>query len=238
MNHMARAESLTRGRDGTGHYSDKSKRIYGNISHLGSIIPVAVGTALASRNRGRKEVTITFIGDGGMSVGESHEGLNMAAVWKLPFVLILENNQYAYSTPVERQFKCEHAAERAIGYGIPGIVVDGTNVLEVYEACKEAVENARKGKGPTLIESVTMRMRGHSESDDFKYVPKKILEEWERKDPLAKFEKTLKQKKVLTAAKKQKLQDQIDADIEKAVASVLDEPLPPAEEAEEGVYAE
>ena len=120
---------------------------------------------------------MNYIGDGGCNVGDFHEGLNMAAVMKLPFVLIIENNQFAYSTPTSKQFAAQKLSDRALGYGIPGYTIDGTNIVKVYETCKEAVDHARRGGGPTLIESVTMRMHGHSASDDASYVPKEMIEE-------------------------------------------------------------
>ncbi|MBI1807695.1 MAG: thiamine pyrophosphate-dependent dehydrogenase E1 component subunit alpha [Ignavibacteria bacterium] len=238
LQHLARENSLTRGRDGTGHYSDPSLRIYGNISHLGAMVPVACGAALACKLRKEKSVVMTYIGDGGASVGEVHEGLAMASVMRLPFILIIENNQYAYSTPTAKQFLVKHLSDRAVGYGIPGVTVDGTDVLAVFRVCREAVERARKGDGPTIIESVTMRMHGHAAHDNAWYVPKKQFEEWKKKDPIERFEKLLMTEGVLTEAKKKELTKDIHAQLDEATNIALEAPYPPSEQAAEGVYAE
>ncbi len=238
LNHLARADSPTRGRDGTGHYYDKSLRIVGNISHLAAMIPVAVGTALASVKRAEGAVVMNYIGDGGMNVGEFHEGLNMAAVWKLPFILIIENNQYAYSTPTNLQYACESPVDRAEGYGIPGVKVDGTDVLEVYRVCREAVERARAGEGPTLIESVTMRMRGHAEHDAHEYYPPGLLEAWMKKDPIERLEQWMLKEGLLTHARIQKVEDEAVKEIEEAISHAEQAAYPRGEEAERGVYAD
>ena len=237
LQQLGRSASLTGGRDGTGHYADPPLRIYGNVSHLAAMIPVAVGVALASKIRKEKAVVMNYIGDGGSSLGEFHEGLNMAAVMALPFVLILENNQFAYSTPVTRQFAGQSFADRAPGYGIPGVTVDGTNVMQVYEACKRAVDRARAGGGPTLIETISMRMHGHSASDDASYVPGGMLEEWKRKDPLARFEKILSSDRVLTETGKAQMEQKIASMIEDAVLFAEESPAPAGEAAGDGVYA-
>lgn len=238
LQHLARANSLTRGRDGTGHYADPSLRIYGNISHLAAMIPVAAGVALASKLRKEKTVVMTYIGDGGSNVGDFHESLAMCSVMKLPLVLIIENNQFAYSTPVAKQFIVERLSDRAIGYGIPGITIDGTNVNEVYAACRHAVDRARKGKGPTLIESVTMRMHGHSAHDGGEYVPKKLLELWKKKDPIARLEKHLIEKKTLSASKKLEFEKKISVELDDAIQFALENPYPLGEDAALGVFAE
>jgi TPP-dependent pyruvate/acetoin dehydrogenase alpha subunit len=234
---LARAEGLTRGRDGTGHYADPSLKIYGNVSHLAAMIPVAVGVALAAKMRKENAVVMTYIGDGGCNVGDFHEGLNMAAVMKLPFVIIIENNQFAYSTPNEKQFACQRLSDRAVGYGISGTTIDGTDVVKVYETCRKAVDRAREGKGPTLVETITMRMHGHSAADDASYVPKGMLEEWKKKDPLEKFERILMSDRVLSDEKKKQLEEKIARGINEAVEYALAAPYPPGEEALDGVYA-
>jgi TPP-dependent pyruvate/acetoin dehydrogenase alpha subunit len=237
MQHLGRAGNLTRGRDGTGHYADPSLRIYGNISHLGAMVPVACGAALASQLRKEKSVALTYIGDGGSSIGEVHEGLMMASAMKLPFVLIIENNQYAYSTPLAKQAAAERLSDRAIGYGIPGVTVDGTDVLEVYRVCREAFDRARKGQGPTLIESVTMRMSGHAAHDTAWYVPKEMFETWKKKDPIGRFETMLLKAGHLTEAKKEAILTEIRSTLEREADAALALPYPPAEEVSEGVYA-
>jgi TPP-dependent pyruvate/acetoin dehydrogenase alpha subunit len=237
LQQLGRAESLTRGRDGTGHYADPARRIYGNVSHLAAMIPVAVGVALASRMRNDNAVVLNYIGDGGSNVGDFHEGLNMAAVMKLPFVLIVENNQFAYSTPVAKQHAAARIADRAAGYGIPGVTIDGTDVLEVYRVTREAVDRARRGEGPTLIESVTMRMQGHSASDDASYVPPGLLEQWKEKDPIALFERKLEALGVLTPGIRADAEKRIADEIAHAVHVALESPSPEGRDALEGVYA-
>lgn len=234
---LGRDEGLARGRDGTGHYADPSRRIYGNVSHLAAMIPMAVGVALASKMRKENAVVMNYIGDGGCNVGEFHEGVNMAAVMKLPFVLIIENNQFAYSTPNVKQFAAKKLSDRAIGYGIPGCTIDGTDVERVYEVCREAVERARRGEGPTLIETITMRMHGHSLSDDASYVPKGMLEEWKKKDPVQLYEKKLLSEGVITESSRDALRTKLVAQIEEAVEYALARPYPPGEQAIVGVYA-
>jgi TPP-dependent pyruvate/acetoin dehydrogenase alpha subunit len=237
LQQLARGNGLTRGRDGTGHYADPPLRIYGNASHLGAMIPVAVGVALAVKMRKEGSVVMNYIGDGGSNVGEFHEGLNMAAVMQLPFILIIENNQFAYSTPIRRQFAAQKLSDRASGYGIPGVTIDGTSVSLVYETCRKAVDRARRGGGPTLIESVTMRMHGHSASDDASYVPEGMIEEWRKKDPIDRFEKILLADHLLNDETKKKIEERIRAEVDDAVAFAAGSPYPPGEDAGKGVYA-
>jgi TPP-dependent pyruvate/acetoin dehydrogenase alpha subunit len=238
LQHLGRENSPARGRDGTGHYADSSLRIYGNISHLAAMIPVATGVALASKLRKEKSVVMTYIGDGGSSVGDFHESLAMCSVMKLPLVLIVENNQFAYSTPIEKQFIVEKLSDRAIGYGIPGFTIDGTDINEVVAVCQQAVERARRGEGPTLIESVTMRMHGHSVNDGAEYVPKKLLDEWKKKDPLVKIEKLLVDKKILSPAIRSDFEKKISAELQEAIKFALESSYPPAKDAAVGVFAE
>jgi len=237
LQQLGRDESLTRGRDGTGHYADPRLRIYGNVSHLAAMIPMAVGVALAANMRKEHAVVMNYIGDGGCNVGDFHEGLNLAAVLRLPFVLIIENNQFAYSTPIEKQFVAQKLSDRAVGYGIPGVTIDGTDVVKVYDVCRQAVERARRGDGPTLIETITMRMHGHSASDDGSYVPKGMIEEWKRKDPVDRFEKILWSDRVLNEVNKTEIEEKIAAAIEDAIHYAEARPYPPGEQAVEGVFA-
>jgi TPP-dependent pyruvate/acetoin dehydrogenase alpha subunit len=238
LQHLARGNSLSKGRDGTGHYADPALRIYGNISHLGAMIPMAAGVALASKLRKERSVALTYIGDGGSNVGDVHESLAMASVMKLPLVLIIENNQFAYSTPVAKQKAMEKYSDRAMGYGIPGYTIDGTDLELVYNTCKTAVERARAGEGPTLIESVTMRMHGHSAHDGAEYVPKALIEEWKKKDPVMRIEKVLTEKKILTQKIKEEYEKRVIAELEDATQFAVDSPYPPAEDAAVGVFAE
>ncbi len=237
LQQLGRGNSLTRGRDGTGHYADPDRRIYGNVSHLGAMIPMAAGVALAVTMRKERAVVLNYIGDGGSNTGEFHEGLNMAAVMKLPFILIIENNQYAYSTPAGKQYAAQKLSDRASGYGIPGVTIDGTNVGLVFDTCRKAADRARRGAGPTLIESVTMRMHGHSAADDSSYVPAEMIEEWRKKDPIDRLEKILLADHVLNEASKKNIEDRIASEIEDAVTFAMESPYPPGEEAGEGVYA-
>ena len=237
LQQLARGNGLTRGRDGTVHYADPSLRIYGNVSHLGAMIPMAVGFALAVTMRKEKAVVMNYIGDGGSNTGEFHEGLNMAAVMRLPFILIIENNQFAYSTPARKQYAAQKLSDRASGYGIPGVTIDGTNVALVYETCRKAVDRARRGEGPTLVESVTMRMHGHSASDDASYVPPEMLEEWRKKDPVDRLEKILTADRLLSGEAKKQIEDRIAAEIEDAIAFASASEYPPQEDAGKGVYA-
>jgi TPP-dependent pyruvate/acetoin dehydrogenase alpha subunit len=237
LQQLGRADSLTRGRDGTGHYADVARRIYGNVSHLAAMIPMAVGVALAAKLRKEDAVVMNYIGDGGCNVGDFHEGLNMAAVLRLPFVLIIENNQFAYSTPSHRQFAAARLSDRAAGYGVPGHTIDGTDVLEVYRAAKEAVDRARRGEGATLLESVTMRMHGHSASDDASYVPPEMLEQWRARDPIQRFESALLQEGILTSEIRQHIEGDMAAEIATAMDAALMTDYPEPHEAAEGVFA-
>lgn len=237
LQQLARRDSLTGGRDGTGHYADPPLRIYGNVSHLAAMIPMAAGVALAVTMRKEDAVVLTYIGDGGSNVGDFHEGLNMAAVMKLPLILIIENNQFAYSTPNEKQFAAAKLADRAAGYGMPGVTVDGTDVELVCRVTREAAERARKGGGPSIIESETMRMHGHSASDDASYVPKEMLEKWKAKDPLETYARRLRSEGVLTADAERAMMEAAHAAIAAAVAEAEENPYPAGDEAAEGVFA-
>src|SRR6202047_2440732 len=200
MQYMAKADSPSRGRYGTSHFGDIEKRnMVSPISMLGDLIPVLAGVALGARLQGRNIAVMTYIGDGGQSTGVTYEGINFAAVQNLGFVLCVESNLWAYSTPSEMQYRCKDLAERAIGYGIPGVIVDGTDACQVYDAAHAACERARRSEGPTLIEAKMMRMKGHAIHDSADYVPKKMFEYWRKRDPIARFENYLvKVKKWLT----------------------------------------
>jgi TPP-dependent pyruvate/acetoin dehydrogenase alpha subunit len=209
------------------------------ISTLGDLIPVLAGVALGARLQGKHIAVMTYIGDGGQSTGATYEGLNFAAVQNLGLVLVVENNLWAYSTPADMQFRVKDLAERAIAYGIPGVIVDGTDACQVYDACHEACERARRGEGPTLIEAKMMRMKGHAIHDAAEYVPKPLFEYWKRRDPIARLENYLvSKKKWLTAAENEKLitgvEQQLEADREIAVNS----PMPAPESAAGGVYCD
>ena len=240
MQYMAKAGSPTRGRDASSHFGDiVTRNVVAPISTLGDLIPVLAGVALGARLQGKEIAVMTYIGDGGQSTGVTYEGLNFAAVQNLGLVLIVENNLWGYSTPADMQFRVKDLAERAIAYGIPGVIVDGTDACQVYDACHEACERARRGEGPTLIEAKMMRMKGHAIHDAAEYVPKPLFEYWKRRDPIARFEDYLvSKKKWLTAAENEDLiagvEQQLEADRELAVNS----PMPAPESAAGGVYCE
>jgi TPP-dependent pyruvate/acetoin dehydrogenase alpha subunit len=240
MQYMAKSGSPTKGRDASSHFGDIERRnVVSPISTLGDLIPVLAGVALGARLQGRHIAVMTYIGDGGQSTGVTYEGLNFAAVQNLGLVLIVENNLWGYSTPADMQFRVKDLAERAIAYGIPGVIVDGTDACQVYDACHEACERARRGEGPTLIEAKMMRMKGHAIHDAAEYVPKPLFEYWKRRDPIARLENYLvTKKKWLTAAENDKLisgvERQLEADREIAVNS----PMPTPESAAGGVYCE
>lgn len=234
--YMARGTSPTGGKDGNTHFGDLERGLVAPISMLGALIPVMAGVALAGRMQGRDLVALTYIGDGGTSTGDFHEGLNFAAVMNLPLVVIAEHNGWAYSTPTSRQMRIEHIASRAAGYGIPGRIVDGNDVLAVYEATRRSLEQARGGRGPTLIEAKTFRMKGHAEHDDAGYVPAEQFERWAAKDPIARFERHLLSRGLAGEDELAAVAERITAELDEEVEQALASPLPPAERALEGVY--
>lgn len=238
LQYMGRGNSLTKGKDSGIHVSDKKLRIIGNVSHLGAMIPMAIGTGLGCRMQGEKVVSMNFIGEGGSNIGDFHEGLNMAAVMKAPHVQIIENNQYAYSTPTAKSYACKRLSDRAIGYGIPGHYVDGTDALEVYATVKNAVDRARAGEGPSLIECKSMRMMGHSAHDDAAYVDKKLIKYYLEKDPVASLEKKLLKAGLLNEKMIGQITEELTTEIEEAAQEALKGPAPEPHWAAEGVYAE
>ena len=235
--HMAKYTSPTKGKDGTSHFGDlENLHIVSPISMLGDLIPVLTGVAMAGRYLGQKIVAMTWIGDGGSSTGVFHEGLNLAASQKAAFVLILENNQWAYSTPVRRQVPIENLADRAKAYGISSYIVDGNDPVAVYLTAKEAVDRARAGEGPILVEAKTFRRRGHAQHDPAEYVPAEQREYWEKRDPIILYEKFLTAEKILDAKGKHEIEDKINALLERDREFALNSPMPPPEFAAEGVY--
>ena len=205
--YMAKGDSPTWGRDASSHFGDFQKRnVCAPISMLGELIGVMAGVCLGARLQGKNVVGLTYVGDGGQSTGVTYESLNFAAVQNLGLVLVVENNLWGYSTPADMQFRVKDLAERAIAYGIPGVIVDGTDPCQVYDATHEACERARRGEGPTIIEAKMMRMKGHAIHDAAQYVPAKLFEYWRHRDPIARFEKYLvNEKKWLTAEENEKL---------------------------------
>jgi TPP-dependent pyruvate/acetoin dehydrogenase alpha subunit len=237
MQHMAKYDSPTKGKDGTSHFGDLEKlHIVSPISMLGDLIPVMTGVAMAGRYLGQKIVTMTWIGDGGSSTGVFHEGLNFAATQKAPFVLILENNLWAYSTPVKRQVPLENLADRAKGYGISSYIVDGNDVVEVFTTTREAVARARAGEGPILIEAKSFRRLGHAQHDPAEYVPKEMRAYWEGRDPIALYEKFLMGQKLLDAKSKKEMEEKIEKLLAAEREFAENSPMPPPEFAATGVY--
>jgi TPP-dependent pyruvate/acetoin dehydrogenase alpha subunit len=237
MQHMAKYDSPTKGKDGTSHFGDLDElHIVSPISMLGDLIPVMAGVALAGRYLGQKIVAMTWIGDGGSSTGVFHEGLNLAAAQKAPFVLILENNLWAYSTPVRKQVPLENLADRAKAYGIESYIVDGNDVVAMYTTAKEAVERARAGEGPILIEAKTFRRLGHAQHDPAEYVPKEMRAYWEARDPITLYEKFLSAEKILNGTVKKEIEEKLDKLLTAEREFAENSPMPPAELAETGVY--
>lgn len=236
MQYMAKSDSPTGGKDANTHFGDMKRGLVAPISMLGAVIPVMAGVALAGKMQGKDLVALTYIGDGGTSTGDFHEGLNLAAVLNVPFVLIAENNGWAYSTPTSKQMRIKSIATRAAAYGIPGESVDGNDVLAVYEVTKKAVERARAGGGPTLIETRTFRMKGHAEHDDAGYVPKHLFDEWKLKDPIERFERHLLGNGLATEDELKDIVARIDTQLNQEVDFALASPMPPPERAFEGVY--
>jgi TPP-dependent pyruvate/acetoin dehydrogenase alpha subunit len=224
---LGRGNAPAQGRDGRLHFGDmRHNMIIPASSVLGATLPVAVGTALAAKIRGEGRVTLAFIGEGGTSTGDFHEALNLAAAAWLPFVCLVENNGYAYSTPAAAQAPIASFARRAAAYGIPGASVDGNDVLAIYEAVREAGARARSGGGPSLIEARTFRMRGHSEADAAAYVPPDLLAEWAARDPIARFEAYLIDHDQLAPDEQATIAAHIQAEIADAVAYAEAGPTP------------
>ncbi len=236
-NYLGRVTGPTQGRDGNSHFGSLEHGILGPISMLASLIPVCAGAALAFQMRGEPRVALTWIGDGGSNVGDFHEGLNMAGVLKVPLVVVLENNQYAYSTPISLQTAAKNFVCRAESYGIPGATVDGNDVLAMLDATRAAVDRARAGEGPTLLEAITMRMRGHAIHDDAGYVPKELFEKWEQRDPILLFGRRLREAGLLDDAADRALRAEVTAEIEAAVEDAMAQPFPTGDHELDGVFA-
>ena len=235
--YMGRIGGLTRGRDGNMHMGDLRLNIVAIISAMAASVPVAAGAALAFKYKGTRNVAFCFFGDGATSRGEWHEGVNFAAVQRLPLVLICNNNQYAYSTPISKQMACANVADRGPAYGIAAEIVDGNDVLAIHEAGRRAVDHARAGLGPYLIECKTFRMTGHSAHDPGDYVPKHLWEEWAAKDPIPRLERTMIEKSWATADDIGRMNAAIASEIDQAVEWAERSPYPDPAELLDGVYA-
>jgi TPP-dependent pyruvate/acetoin dehydrogenase alpha subunit len=235
--YMAKATSPTSGRDCNTHFGDIERGVVAPISMLGAMIPVMVGVGWGSRLQGVNRVGMTYIGDGGTSTGDFHEGLNLAAVWKAPMVLIAEHNQFAYSTPTSKQMAITDLVDRAKAYAIPAEIVDGNDVIAVYEATSRALEHARNGQGPYFLECKTMRMRGHAEHDDARYVPAELIEQWRAKDPIDRFSRRLLDEFGFTAEQLAVEDERVKILIEEDAEFADNSPYPQGSGALGGVFA-
>lgn len=237
--YMARGDSPTRGRELNIHFGDTDRGFIGQISPLGDMVPVMAGVTLTFRMRGEDRVGMVYVGDGATSTGAFHEGINFAAVQRCPLVVIVENNGYAYSTPVAKQTAARWFVDKAPGYGVPGVQADGNDVLAVYDATRGAVDRARRGEGVTLVELLTYRRKGHAEHDNQSYVPEGEIERWEREnDPITRYQERLTGELGFTdtdlEAVDERAHDEVDAATDQAEAS----PMPEALDALVGVYAD
>jgi pyruvate dehydrogenase E1 component alpha subunit len=235
---MGKATSPTGGRDGTLHYGRLDLNIYNLPSHIPANFPVATGMAFAAKYRGEDRVCLAFCGDGSTSRADFHESLTLASVLKLPNVFVIENNQFAYSTPLHLQSASETFAAKSVAYGMPGVKVDGTDALAVHDAVAEAVARARAGEGPSLIEAETMRMHGHAEHDPADYVPKELFEKWSKRDPVDLFESVLLDAGVLDADTAKQVREAARQRAIEARKKALSDPMPDPSTAEAGVYAD
>lgn len=235
--YLAKGAGLSHGRDQNLHFTDLERGFIGTISPLGSMVAVMNGVVLAKRMKGERGVGMVYIGDGGMNTGAFQEAANFAAVQNLPLVIIAENNGYAYTTPTKKHMRILNLADRAKGYGIPCEIVDGNDVMAVFRTATRAVDRARRGEGPLMIEAKTFRMRGHAAHDSQSYVSKELLDQWRKRDPIAQFEKALHERKIAD--------DQVIAGLKKKVEAVIEVDLDWAEsqgparasDAVGGVYA-
>jgi TPP-dependent pyruvate/acetoin dehydrogenase alpha subunit len=235
--YMGRADGPTRGRDGNVHMADPNLGLIAMVSHLPAMLPVAVGASLAFRIREEPRVALAWFGEGASARGDTHEGMTFAGTRKLPVVFVCDNNQWAYSTPTYLEYATEHVADRAQAYGFEGVVVDGTDVLAVYREAKRAIDKARAGGGPTLIECLTLRMEGHAVHDDAFYVPKVMFEKWAESDPLERFRTWLRTNVDMTDDE----EDEIGSGVKKLLNDALQRaegsPMPDPNDLLDGVYA-
>ncbi len=235
--YLGRKTSPTLGRDGSVHLANFDYNIAGCISHIGAMLPFIVGVTYAGQVRNEPCCAITYFGDGGVSIGDFHEGMNFASVVKAPVIVFIENNQFAYSTPTHKQHALAMLSDRAIGYGIPGVTVDGNNILAVLAASRHFLNQARTGAGPALIECVTMRMKGHSAHDAADYVPKAQTEAWSAFDPIPRYRRYLRRNEIVTETELIEIEQSVEAEIKTALEWALVQPEPEGIEADGGVYA-
>jgi TPP-dependent pyruvate/acetoin dehydrogenase alpha subunit len=236
--YMAKGDSPTRGRELNIHFGHPARDGFiGQISQLGDMIPVMAGIALAGRMQKKNLVGLAFIGDGGSSTGAFYEGMNFASVQKLPLVVVIEDNGYAYSTPTYKQTAAKTLADKSYAFGCHGETVDGNDVLAVYGAARRAVDRARNGEGVTLLEVKTFRMKGHAEHDDQKYVPPEVVEEWKAKDPVVRFERVLMELGVAVSDDFTRIQERVRAEVDAATDEAERSPMPQPHEAALGLFA-
>ena len=235
--YMGRADGPTKGKDGNVHMADSNLGLIAMVSHLPAMLPVAVGCALAFRIREEKRVAVGWFGEGASARGDTHESMTLAGTRKLPVVFVCDNNQWAYSTPTHLEYATEHVADRAAAYGFDGVVVDGTDVLAVYREAKRAIEKARSGSGPTLLECLTLRMEGHAVHDDAFYVPKPMFEEWAKADPLERFRNWLRDNANMTDEDEEEITGSVKKLLNDALKRADESPLPDVSTLTEGVFA-
>ena len=234
---FAKKTGYNLGKGGSMHIADVDIGILGAMGIVGSGIPIATGAGLSAKMRGTDQVTMCFFGDGASNIGRFHEGINMASIWSLPVIFICENNLYAVSVPQSYSMRIRDVADRAVSYGIPGVVVDGMNVIAVHETAGEAVARARRGEGPTLIECKTYRFRGHAEGLPSPYRTKEELAEWMEKDPIKAYTEKLIETKVLTKKQADEIDQEMVEEMDQAVKFAQESPFPKPEETLENVYA-
>ena len=237
-NYMGRADGPARGRDGNVHMAEARLGLISMVSHLPAMLPVAVGCALAFRIRDEARVAIGWFGEGASARGDCHEAMNFAGVRRLPVVFVCDNNQWAYSTPAHLEYAVEHLADRAQAYGFEGVVVDGTDILAVYREARRAIEKAREGEGPTLIECVTLRMEGHAVHDDAFYVPREMFEEWAKRDPIEQFRSWLRENVSFTGTEEEEIAADVKRVLTEAMRRAEESPIPDPSTLMDGVYAD
>jgi pyruvate dehydrogenase E1 component alpha subunit/2-oxoisovalerate dehydrogenase E1 component alpha subunit len=236
--YMAKATSPTAGREMNVHFNDLGLGYLGQISHLGDMVPVMAGICLAFKLRRERRVGLVYVGDGATSTGAFHEGANFAAVFKVPLVIVVENNGYAYSTPTSSQTAVTRLALKAKAYGVPAVTVDGNDVLAVYAATREAVERARRGEGVSLIEVLTYRRKGHAEHDDQRYQPKEEIARWAANDPIDRYAERLRGEGWVEEPELRGVEARVQAELDRAVAESESDPLPAPATALSGVFAD
>jgi len=236
-NYMGKEDGPARGKDGNVHMADARLGLIAMVSHLPAMLPVAVGAALAFRIREESRVAVGWFGEGSAARGDAHEAMNLAGVRRLPMVFVCDNNQWAYSTPTHLEFATEHVADRAQAYGFEGVIVDGTDVLAVYREAKRAIEKARNGGGPTLLECLTLRMEGHAVHDDAFYVPKVMFEKWAENDPIERFRTWLRDNVGMSDDDEEEITGGVKKLLNDALKRAEESPMPDPADLTKGVYA-